>query len=204
VRRDAEHGTLALHRLVQAVQQKALPEQELRLWAERAVRLVSTAFPTAEAPTWERCQQLVPHALICAEHIEHWGFTFPEAASLMHQAGRYLHQRAAYEQALPLLLRALTMREQALEPTHLLVAQSLDALAALYWVKAQYAQALPLYQRALTIRREALGPNHLDVAESLNNLASLYHAQGQYDLALPIYQQTLAIVEQVLGPNHPT
>ena len=118
VRREAELRTLALHRLVQAVQQEALPEGEQRLWAERAVRLVRRAFPLPDVATWERCQQLLPHALVCAGHIARWGFVSTEAAFLLHQTGRYLSDRVAYEQALPLLLQAVTLREQTLGPTH--------------------------------------------------------------------------------------
>lgn len=203
VRRDAEQRTLALHRLVQAVQQEALSEPLQRLWAERAVRLVSAAFPSPDVATWERCQQLVPHALACAEHIEHWSFAFPEAASLLHQTGRYLYQRAAYEQALPLLQQALALREQVLGSEHPLVAESLDILAELSREQGQYAEALPLYQRALAIREQVLEPTHSDVAESLNNLALLYCAQGQNEQALPLYQRARALWEQTLGAHHP-
>ena len=203
VRRDAEARTLSLHRLVQAVQQEALAESEQSLWAERVVRLVSRVFPTPDPATWERCQQLVPHALRCAEHIRRWDFAFPEAASMLHRAGNYLHQQAAYEQAQPLLKQALALYEQALGPTHPDVAQTLDTLAALFRAQGQYEQALPLCRRALAIREQALGPTHPDVAASLNTLAMLSCDQGQYEQALPLFQSAHAIREQVLGPAHP-
>jgi tetratricopeptide (TPR) repeat protein/DNA-binding XRE family transcriptional regulator len=203
VRRNAEQSTLSLHRLVQAVQQEALSEEEQRGFAERAVHLVSAAFPTPDAVNWERCQQLMPHVLVCAEHIERWDFASSEAASLLHQAGRYLHRRAAYVQGLPLLQRALALREQILGPDHPDVAQTLDALALLSQSQGQYTEALPLFQRSLAIREQTLGQDHPDVAVALNNLAHLYRYQGRYVEAQPLAEQALAINEQALGPTHP-
>ena len=196
VRLEAESRTLSLHRLVQAVQQEALSTPEQYRWAERAVRLLSISFPLPEVPTWERCQQLLPHALLCAGHIKRWGLAFSEAASLLQQAGRYLYQRAAYEQALPLLQQALAIRVQVYDLDHLNVATSLNDLGDLYLAQGQYEAALPLYQRAL-------GPDHPDVAESLNSLARLYEAQGQDEQALPLYQRALTIMKHSL-PDHPS
>lgn len=203
VRRETEQDTLSLHRLVQVVQQEALTAAEQQCWAERAVRLVSASFPVPEAATWARCQQLLPHALLCARHIGRWGFAFPEAGILLHQAGRYLFQRAAYEQGQPLLQQALVLREQVLGPNHPDVAQTLDILARLSHEQGQYHQALPLYQHALAIREQTLGPAHLDVAQSLNSLAEYYRFQGQYAEAQPLSERALAIAEQLHGPNHP-
>ena len=203
VRRDAEARTLSLHRLVQAVQQEELPEQEQCLWAERAVRLVSTVFPTPDPATWERCQQLVPHALRCAEHIKRWGFAFPEAASLLHRTGVYLSHRAAYEQALPLLQGALALREQVRDPDQHAVAETLNDLALLALAQGQHDQALPLLQRTLAIREQALPPQHPALAETLNSLATLYWSWGRYEQALPLLQRALSIREQALGPTYP-
>ena len=201
VRRETD--TLSLHRLVQAVQQAALTEEEQRLWAERTVLLLSAAFPTPPPMTWERCQLLVPHALLCAGYIEHWGFAFPGAESLLHHAGRYLYERAAYEQAVPLLQQVLTLREQTLGPIHADVALSLNDLGDLFLAQGQHTEALPLYQRALVIKEQVLGPHHPEVAWNLSGLAELYRAQGQYTEALSLYQRALTIREHALGPAPP-
>ena len=203
VRLEAESRTLSLHRLVQAVQQEALSTHEQRRWAERAVRLLNISFPPPEVPTWERCQELLPHALLCAGHIKRWDLAFPEAASLLQHTGQYLYQRGAYEQALPLLQQALAIRKQVYNLDHFNVATSLNDLGDLYLAQGQYEAALPLYQRALAICEQVLGPVHPDVAQSLNDLALLYHNIGQYEVALPLDQKALAIREQTQGLTHP-
>jgi len=65
-----------------------------------------------------------------------------------------------YEQAEPLLKRALAISEQQLGPDHPNTAQSVSWLAALSEQQQQYEQAASLYQRALAIDEHALGPQH--------------------------------------------
>src|ERR1051326_6345714 len=198
-----ETHTYSLHRLVQLVVQDTLEETAQREWAERVVQMVSRAFPWVEYATWERCQQLLPHALQCARLIEQWGYSAPDAARLLNQAGYYLKEQGAYTQAVPLFEEALAIREQVLDPTHPDVATSLNNLALVRYFLGQYKQAIPLFERALAIREQVLGPAHPDTTWSLNNLAILYSKQGHYEKAIPLLERALAIREQVLGPTHP-
>ena len=78
-----------------------------------------------------------------------------EAARLWAEAGR-LHEQGKYDDALPIALRALAIREKALGPEHPEVARSLNNVAELYWTKGDSARAEPLYQRALAIRTRPL------------------------------------------------
>ncbi len=111
MRRNPDH-TLTIHRLVQAVLMHAMNKSTQRRWAERTVRAINLAFPEVEYETWLLCQQYIPHAQVCANLIEQWDLTFPEAADLLMQAGNYLSDRAQYAQAEPLYQRALAIREQ--------------------------------------------------------------------------------------------
>jgi tetratricopeptide (TPR) repeat protein len=203
--RQAETRTLSLHRLVQAVLQDDLSTLAWRAWAERAIRLVSRAFPNPpDFVNWERCQQVLPHAIACTSRIEQWHLPFAAtAASLLTRAGYYLKERARYTEALSLYHEALKMTEQGYSPTHPQVATALNNLAELHRTLGWYREALPLFQRALAIREKVLRSTHPLVALSLNNLALLYTDQERYEEALPLLQRALAIREQVIGPNHP-
>ncbi len=204
VRRNPETKTLTIHRLVQTVLKDAMREDQQREWAERAVRTVNAAFPEAEfVATWQQCQQYLPHAQTCAELIEQWEMTFPEAARLLHRTGNYLYERGQYMEAEPLYQRALAIREHMLGSYHPDVAQSLTDLALLYLGQGKYEQAEPLYQRALTIQEQALGPDHPDVAITLNDLAMLYYFQGKYEQVEPFHLRARTIFERALGPTHP-
>ena len=203
LRRDPNASTLEIHRLVQAVLRKSMDEAAQRLWAERAVRAVSRAFPEAKLSTWTVCERLLPQAHMCAELINQWSFEFLEAARLLNAAGLYLYERGRYGEAEPLYGRALSIRERVLGPEHCEVASSLNNLAELYRTQGRYAEAEPLYERALAILEKALGPEHPQVATCLNNLARLYQKQGEYPKAKPLHERALAIREKVLGPAHP-
>src|SRR6266511_2481410 len=113
-------------------------------------------------------------------------------------------QRAGkYDEAIPLIARALEIRERILGPDHRDVASTINVLANLYYYKGDYAKAEPLYQRALDICEKALGPEHPGVADVLNNLALLYDELGEYAKAEPLHQRALGIREKSLGPEHP-
>jgi tetratricopeptide (TPR) repeat protein/transcriptional regulator with XRE-family HTH domain len=202
VKRDPELKLLNIHRLVQVVIKDAMDKETQREWAVRMVRMVNQAFPEVEFATWHQCQQYLPHAQVCAELIEQWNITLPEAPRLLNAVGRYLLERAKYAEAERLYQQALTMLERETESL-LSVAQTLNNLAFLFYLQGQFSKAEPLFQRALAIREQQLGTNHPDKATSLDNLGELYFAQGKFVEAEPLYQQALAIREQQLGPYHP-
>jgi tetratricopeptide (TPR) repeat protein len=204
VQRNPDAKTLTMHRLVQAVLQDALPPSEREVWAERAMLAVNAAFPDVAFESWSACERLLPHALTCATWIGQAPNSSPEAPRLLNHAGYYLDERARYEEAEPLLKRALTIHEQQLGATHPHTAASLSMLARLYLHQGKYGEAEPLWQRALAISEQQLGAQHPDTALSLNNLAELYVSQGKYAKAEPLLKRALTIYEQQLGYGHPT
>jgi tetratricopeptide (TPR) repeat protein len=202
IKRDPEARLLNVHRLVQVVLKDGLNEQTRRQWAERTVRAVNAAFPEVSFETWSRCELCLPHVHACTELIGQYQLSFPEAARLLHQAGVFLRDRGLYEQAEPLLQRALTMNEQITGSGHPETARSLNDLAWLYYHQGRYEQAEALYQRALVIREQVLGAHHPDTATTLNDLALLYENQGKYEQAGPLLERALTIREEVLGSEH--
>jgi tetratricopeptide (TPR) repeat protein len=208
VKRDAEAKLLNMHRLVQVVLKESLDEATRQQWAERSVRAVASAFPSdnvgpAVVASWPRCEQCLPHVQVCLELIDHYSFSFSEAAHLLNQAGIYLWNRGRFDQAQPLLQRALAICEKVLGPEHPETASTLNNLAWLYGNQGKYEQAEPLYLRALAILEKTLGPEHPWTAVTLCDLADLYRNQGKYEQAEPLFQRALAICEKVLGPEHP-
>ncbi len=203
VKRDAEKRVLSVHRLVQAVSRDAMESQTLRQWTERVVQAVNAAFPEAEFPQWSKCEQLLPHAQFCATWIESEGIALAEAAHLLRKAGDYLRKRGQYTDAEPLIVRALSIREQHLGTEHPDTARILNCLAVLYRELGKYELVEPLLLRALSIREQHLETEHPDTAMILNCLAVLYRQQGKYEQAEPLYQRALTIHEQHLGTEHP-
>ena len=83
------------------------------------VKAINHAFPdAADYRNSPRCQQYLPHAQVCADLIDTWEFTFPEAGSLLNKLGFYLDYRAQYAEAEPRHERAIAIDEKTLGPEH--------------------------------------------------------------------------------------
>jgi tetratricopeptide (TPR) repeat protein len=121
----------------------------------------------------------------------------------LNQLARLYNSQGKYNEAEPLYLRSLSIREKKLGENHPDVAQSLNNLAELYRNQGKYNEAEPLYRRSLSIWEKQLGENHPDFAISLNNLALLYNSQGKYNEAEPLFLRSLSIRENQLGEDHP-
>ena len=121
----------------------------------------------------------------------------------LNEFGTAFYLAGRYDEALPILHEALTLREKTLKGNDPDLATSFNNLATLYKTQGKYAEAELYYQRALRINELALGPDHPQVALSLNYLAQLYYTQGKYAEAVPLYQRNITILETALGVNHP-
>lgn len=108
-----------------------------------------------------------------------------------------------YEEAEPLLDRAVTLTRANLGPGHPYLAVTLQNLASLREAQGELAEAQPLLEEALEIDERALGASHPKVGHDLNRLAELAAAQQKLGEAEALFYQGLAIREDNLGPDHP-
>ncbi len=202
VLRRADTTTLGIHRIVQAVLRDLSFLTQPQHWALLVVRLVYAIFPRPDFSSWPLCQRYLPHAQLCATYIIEFKFVELPAAQLLLYLGRYCSQRALYTEANTYLPLALDLYEQVLGPQSLEVAETLAALASLFFRLGDNLQVESLYTRALVLYEQLLGPEHPETAILLNNLALLYQEQGRYLEAESHYQRVLAIYHQVYGQQH--
>ena len=149
--------TYSIHRMVQEVVKDQMGAESQAQWAERVVRAIAQSFPEVDYQTWTRCERLIPHALLCAAHIDHWDMTFGEARNMLFQSGKYFHQRGQYWEAEPLWKSDLTICERVLGPEHPDTLGTANNLAILFWRQGKYKEAEPLYKRALEGQRAGAG-----------------------------------------------
>jgi tetratricopeptide (TPR) repeat protein len=202
LRRSSREQTLSMHRVVQAVLADAMTNHERGQWTERVIAALNALFPDVSQhgwAQWKQCGRLLPHVLTIAEDS---AMQQLELASLLTKTADYLLQRAQYQQAETLYLRALSMHEQMLGNEHPQVAFPLNGLADLYREQGQYEQAEPLYQRALCLWEQTPGSQEFEIPSPLNNLAILYQEQGRYEQAEQLLLRDLALDEQRFGPEH--
>ena len=91
----------------------------------------------------------------------------PQFAFGLNQLARLYEDQGKYNEAEPLYLRSLSIREKQLGENHPTVATSLNNLALLYNAQGNYADAQKLSQRALTIWQQKLGDHHPDTQNAL-------------------------------------
>ncbi len=203
VRRHPETKTLSIHRVVQTVLRDEMGPEKQQEWAERTVKAVNRAFPDIEFSKWHNCQRCLPHVQTSITLIEQWNKVFPEAARLLNQAGRYLTERAQFDQAERFLMQAQALYRRLQNAEHLDMATTLNNVAWLHYKLGRYTQAELLYMQAKMLCEQALGTEDPAVAQILNDLALVYYNQGRYTQAEPLYQQALEIREKTLGTEHP-
>ncbi len=123
-------------------------------------------------------------------------------AQMMQTLGRVYGSLGLYQQAQPLLEKALTIMKNAGDESRLEMADGLLELSFVYGTQRQYTEALLLSREALSIREESLGADHVEVTPALERLGTLLRETGDYAQALKHFERSLAIRENALGPDH--
>lgn len=128
-----------------------------------------------------------------ADHRQH--------AVVLTELGWLYHLEEDEDEAEPLLLRGLAVRERV-DPEHPDVVESVMFLGAFYRDQNDYVKALSYCERALRLREDGAGAEHPSVAEPLEILASLHLQKGGHAQAESLYRRILVIREQAFGPDH--
>jgi tetratricopeptide (TPR) repeat protein len=117
------------------------------------------------------------------------------ALSLTMLASFY-HGAERYQEAEPLLLRALPLTEKTRGPDHPDVARILSNLGLLNHSRSDYVRAREFYQRSLAMLERSLGKESPELILTLNNLGALAMAEGRDSEAEAFYQRALAIADR--------
>ena len=124
-------------------------------------------------------------------------------AEMLEVLGQVYRSLTLYEEAMPLLERALSLQRARYKTDHPKIASTLHELALLYQRSGHYDLAEPLFQEALAIRRRLYHASaHPDVAESLSGLAGLYHRKDRYGESESLYREALWQQEALYGAHH--
>jgi tetratricopeptide (TPR) repeat protein len=197
--------SVGVHRLVQAVIQARLGDEDGRRWTEIAVGLLRASFPNenSELETFVVCDRLLPHMLTAAGHAERFGVAGEQAGWLLSQAATYLLAWDQSHQAIPIAERAVTVTEAALGPAHPEVAWRCYTLGRALQQYLALESAQVQFERAVAIGEVALGPDHPNVAIWRNDLGRVLHDLWDLEGARVQFERAVAIGEVAFGPDHP-
>ena len=202
-------GTLAMHRLVQAVTRTPDPgdphrdSQAILAARDQAIRQLVGALLDSDDPAgWAGWRMLLPHIDALASHAQPDTDT-QVTAYLLNQAGVFLDDQGQPGRAAGYLQRALAAYMRALGADHPRTLGPRNNLARAYRAAGDLSRAIPLYEKTLTDSVRELGADHPQTLISRNNLADAYQAAGDLGRAIPLFEQTLADRHRVLGADHP-
>jgi serine/threonine protein kinase/tetratricopeptide (TPR) repeat protein len=123
-------------------------------------------------------------------------------ATMMTIIGRVYQSMGLYDDAAPLLEKALGIRRGLFGEENVEVARSMFDLGSLLQAKGANDRAEPLYMSALEIQRKLSGDKSTDLAETLNNLGEIFQYRGDLEKATEYYRQALALNRRLLGSEH--
>jgi tetratricopeptide (TPR) repeat protein len=205
----ADTGTLAVHRLVQAVTRTPDPgdphrnPQAIDDARDQATRQLADALPEPKDPAgWPGWRMLLPHIDALASHTPPDTDT-QATAYLLNEAGLFLDGQGQPGHAAGHFQRALAVHVRVLGTEHPHTLTSRNNLAGAYESAGDPGRAIPLLEQALADRQRVLGADHPHTLTSRNNLAYSYQAAGDPGRAIPLYEQALADRQRVLGADHP-
>jgi tetratricopeptide (TPR) repeat protein len=193
-----------MHRLVQEViRQRWMNADQRAKWARRVIRMLdrSTSFLSVHYGNWPDAIGKQHHAnFVSGIVMDEWkrtDFEFDEAADLLTKTGFMLTQIGRYDDAAPLLDRALETREKRLGRGHLKVAEALNYIGDNLTENGDAKKALKYYNRALKIRVGKQGSDDEEVAQVHNNLGIAFYKLSRYDEAESHYLEAKRIWENL-------
>jgi serine/threonine-protein kinase len=124
-------------------------------------------------------------------------------AEMLMTIGRAYRVLGQYDQAEPLLRKALAIQRAHLGDTHTAVAASLEQLGQVLHEQGDYAAADSFHHAALALRRNLFGERHPDVASSLNERGFAHWYQGNFEVADSLNRLALDLALDLLGDEDP-
>jgi len=124
-------------------------------------------------------------------------------AELASAQGMMRARQGKWDEAGPLLARAVARTEEHFGPDAPALAQALNVRSNLLRQVGDYAAARTDLERALAILEKAYGSEHPHIAKTLHNLASVLLGEGRLEEARATLERVIGMKERVLGPEHP-
>ena len=196
------HGNLGLYREAEDLLEEALTVEERRVGPDDPSLLPllgSQGNALSGLGELDRAETTLRQAVELAHRAE---LPAEEATALNRLAALLVGQRRL-DEAEPLALRAVALREASVGADDPLTAETSVNLALVEIDRGHPELAEPRLARALATLEEHRGPDHPSVAAVVNNLASARNALARFGEAEALYRRALDSGVRRLGAEHP-
>jgi tetratricopeptide (TPR) repeat protein len=201
---DGKEKIFWIHDLVQYLCRQWLDPIERRKWAERAIDVVASAYPSSLSTleTWKKAQKYLKHGQACSEHAAALQIQTVNLGDLMIRMSWFLRQTGELTEAVRLAIRAVDCAKIFGEGQH----QHMNAvsnLGLMYYTQSRLKEAHEQWISALEMGKRLLGsPGYVDTGIG-NNLALIYYQEGRFDEAEEHHLQLYERKKVILGEHHP-
>jgi Tetratricopeptide repeat len=151
-----------MHRLVQVATRAWLSSHDRNggeEWAEKALSLVATRFPSAEFENWPICASYLPHSEAVLSFK--FGTVSDERrslrAKLLLNTSWYLEQQGSLSSARTQIEDSFQLREKALGPEHRETIASQERLAFVVMAQSDYPLAHKHFRQVINLREKLFG-----------------------------------------------
>jgi tetratricopeptide (TPR) repeat protein len=197
---DKSETMLSIHPVVQTILLDRMEVGERTHWASLAVRAVCRAFPEDVHVGWRWCNLLILQAQKLSKTIKQFEFSFPEATTLLHRAGKYLQEEGRYKEAETIYLQCLEILKKGRWEEDPQTGVVLKSMANLHFNQRDYQRAERLLNESLSVYQKQTGENSREIANIYSSLAAIHIATGrpeQLDEAERLLTRSLAINEKL-------
>ena len=196
---------MSIHRLVGTLVRDRLSEGEREIWAEAAIKMVAQAFKfdTLDLSSWDRCAELLPHALAAAWHAEANRIAPRATITVLDDAGRYLHKRAQFQEAKGLLERAMALASVFYGESHPQVSSIANNLGRVQIELGNLEDAKQCFEQSMKIDQQVYGQEDPRLAAVFNNYGVVLQQSGDSEGARQQFEWALMMYRTHYGPDHP-
>ncbi|KAH0565545.1 hypothetical protein GP486_001058 [Trichoglossum hirsutum] len=199
---DSKEKNYWIHDLVQYLSRQWLEPDERREWAERAIDIVTFAYPDTlgSFETWEKANKYLKHGLACTEHAEVLEIQTVNLGNLLIRMSWFLRQTGDLAAAKRLAVRAVGCAKVFGEGQHQHM-NSLSNLGLIYYHLSLFRDAKEQWTDALEMGKKLLGPSYVDTGIG-NNLALLCYQEARFKEAERYHLEIYLRRKDTLGENH--
>ena len=197
---DDDRESLAL-----ALQARGKREEALKLFRQAAAgnnpRVAARSYAKLGEIDPQHAELYYRNAVAAEERA--FGSNAPRVAVLLREEALTLRARKRDAEAEPLLRRALSIQDAALNPDPRVTIEVLNTLGNLLEGRHQLDEAEKLEREALTLSEAKFGPESTQLAMTCTNLADVLWNKKDLREAGLLYRRAVAIDSSLFGPDRP-
>jgi len=193
--------SLSVHRLVQAVIQDDIPEDESKAISKIVIDICSCAFPEYKFELLGRCRLFENQVVGPISRLT--SILSPSSMWLHLRVGNFLCEEGKYKDSARCLMQAKEIVTKTGEVDDYIMTVIDHALSLFYRQQGRFTDAAQLEEQISEKRRRILGDEHPETLRSMSHLALIYTRQGHLTDASKLQEKVWDRQRRISGEEDP-